>query len=82
MKKPTAFQVFDRMVERNDQALKFGPLANIDGARATKHGTVITIGWPGNIVAQIGMGDYYVGGLIICERKRFEEVKAEMEKEG
>ena len=50
-------------------------------ARAVvKKDTLITIGWPGNVVVQILSGDF-VGGLFLVERNRFAEVKKEMEKE-
>lgn len=74
------FDVLRRMVDTNDQTCKLGPLSNIDGARWTKRGTKITIGWPDNIVFQVLNGDF-VGGLLLIERKRFEEVKAELEEE-
>lgn len=81
LEKPNFFDVMRRMVDSNDQACRLGPLSNIDGAQWTKHGTKITIGWPTNIVAQIALGDYFVGGLLLIERERFEEVKAQIAEE-
>ena len=74
------FSIFMRMIERDDKALKLAPLSNIIGAQASKRGTVVTIGVEGNVVTQI-CRDEFVGGLLLCDRKRFEEIKAEMENE-
>ena len=77
----SSFLVFDRMRTANDPALKMAPLSNIVRANYyAKRGTDIVIGWPGDATAMIERGDI-VGGLFIVERKRYEEVKAEMEKE-
>lgn len=75
-----AFEVFCRMVQTDDRALKLAPLSNVIEARAVKAGTQVTIGVGGNIVGQI-LHDEFVGGLLLCDRKRFEELRAEMERE-
>lgn len=80
LEKPTFFDVVRRMIDTNDHACKLAPLSNIDGAQWTKRGTEITIGWPTNIVSQIANGDF-TGGLLLIERERFEEVKAEIQEE-
>jgi hypothetical protein len=78
--KVTNLEILKRMADTNDQAMKFAPLENVQTARVTRKGTLITIGWPGNVVVQI-LNDEFVGGLFLVERKRFTEVKAEMEAE-
>jgi hypothetical protein len=68
------------MTDRDDKALKLAPMSNIMQARKVKAGTKVTIGVEGNVVAQI-LTRQFVGGLILCDRSRYEEVKAEMEAE-
>lgn len=72
-----AMDVFLRMVESDDKAFKVAPMSNIIEARKVKHGTKVTIGVGEDICAKIMVGDL-VGGFIFCDRKRFEEVKAEL----
>jgi hypothetical protein len=72
-----AMDVFLRMVERDDKAFKLAPMSNIIGARKVKLGTQVTIGVGDDICLQIAEGSL-VGGFIFCDRKRFEEVKAEL----
>jgi len=74
----TAFEVFQRMKELDDAALRLAPLSNIIKARAVKAGTKITIGWPGNIVGEI-LNDKFVGGLLLVDKARFDALKLEME---
>lgn len=79
-RKVSNLAVFARMADSDDQELKFAPLSNIIEAQADKRGTKIVIGFGAHVVAQI-LRDELVGGLFLCDRKRFEEVKAEMERE-
>lgn len=74
----SAFEVFLRMQESDDQALRLAPLSNITEARKVKAGTKITIGFGGDVVSKIMFGEL-VGGLILVDKKRFEELKAEMQ---
>ena len=53
-------------------------MSNIIEARTVKAGTKVTIGVEGNLCSAILAGDL-VGGFILCDKKRFEELKAEME---
>lgn len=80
MEKVKSFDVFARMISDDDQAFKVAPLDNIIGAQWTKAGTKITIGFAGNVCNGIA-SNAYVGGLILCDRDRFLEVKALMELE-
>jgi len=74
-----AFEVFARMAELDDKALKLAPLANILSVKTVKARTQVTIGVGGNILAGI-LNEEFCGGLLLCEKKRFDELKAEMEK--
>jgi hypothetical protein len=74
----SAFEVFLRMAETNDKALRLAPLANILNMKVVKAGTQVTIGVEGNVLARIMSGEF-CGGLLLCETKRFDELKAEME---
>jgi hypothetical protein len=80
MSKVNAFDVFSRMVERNDKAIQLAPLGNLIGARKGKQGTKVTIGVANDVVTGIALSKY-VGGLILCDKERYAEVKAEMEAE-
>lgn len=78
--KVSAFEVFLRMQQQDDNALKLAPMRNVLQAQATKHGTRVTMGVEGNVCGQILAGDF-VGGLLLVDRKRFEEVRAQIEQE-
>jgi hypothetical protein len=79
MSKVGAFEVFNKMVEMNDGAIKLAPLDNIVHLKKVRAGTEVTIGVQGDVVGPIFNGRF-VGGLILCDKVRYEEVKAEMEK--
>lgn len=66
------------MADTNDKALRFAPIGNVSSAKKVKAGTQIIMGIGDDICAKIAFGDL-VGGFIYCDRKRFEEVKAQME---
>jgi hypothetical protein len=76
----SAFEVFARMQATDDQALKLAPLSNVLGVRMVRAGTRVTIGVAGNVIHQI-LNDEFLGGLLLVDRKRFEEVKSQMERE-
>ena len=81
IRKPVSlFEVFTRMADTDDKKLMLAPLTNITQARAVKAGTNITIGFPGNVCGQI-MNDDFIGGLLLCDRKHFNEIREAMEKE-
>jgi len=73
------FDVMKEMAKRNGN-IRLAPLTNITRARyIEKHkGTEITIGFPGNVVAEVLLGNS-CGGLIVCGKEEFERVKAELE---
>lgn len=79
VKKVSALEVFLRMQENDDKALKLAPLSNIIEARKVKGGTKVTIGFGADVIAGILNGDF-VGGLIVCDKVAFERVKAELAK--
>lgn len=73
--------VFKRMVDTDDPKIELSPLgANLLNLKKVKHGTEVTIGVSGDRVGSIYNGKY-VGGLILADKQRFEEVKAEMLRE-
>jgi hypothetical protein len=72
--------VMKRMVDTNDAKIELSPLDNVTHLKKVKAGTQVTIGVSGDRVGSIYSGQY-VGGLILVDRQRFNEVKAEMEKE-
>lgn len=76
--KVSAFEVFLHMQNTDDKALKLAPLSNIIEARKVKQGTKVTMGVGEDICGKI-MADELVGGLILVDRKRFDEVKAQLE---
>ncbi len=78
-RKVSAFEVFARMADTDDKALQLAPLANILNIKDVKAGTQVTIGVGGHILGRIIRQDF-CGGLLLCEKKRFDELKAEMEK--
>ena len=80
MSKPNALDIFSHMVETNDKAITMAPLGNVTHLKKVRAGTNVTIGVAGDVVGAIYEGKY-VGGLILCDKKRFDEVKAEMEAE-
>jgi hypothetical protein len=73
----TALDVFSRMVATDDKAFRLAPMSEILGARKVRAGTQVTIGVGDDICLQIAEGSL-VGGFIFCDRKRFEEVKAQI----
>ena len=77
------FGIFDRMSQKNNKALKLAPLSNVSSARSGKNGCgEISIAVPNEIIVNLlNKEDYYVGGLIICERAEFEKEKALVESE-
>lgn len=74
----SAIDVFKRMVDTDDPKIELAPLgANLLNLKKVKHGTEVTMGVSGDRVGSIYTGKY-VGGLILADKQRFEEVKAEM----
>lgn len=73
------FEVLKRMADTDNKALQLAPLSNLSGARYGKHGTKITIGFPGNVCSDLMDGNF-IGGLMLIRRDEYEKVKAELEK--
>ena len=67
-----------KMVERNDDSVKFAPLSNIVGADikfAKGYGT-IKINVPADVADDLTNGSgKYVGGFLIMDREAYEEMK-------
>ena len=80
MSKVNAFDVFSHMVGTDDKAITMAPLGNVTHLKKVRAGTNVTIGVAGDAIGAIYQGKY-VGGLILCDKKRFDEVKAEMERQ-
>jgi hypothetical protein len=74
------FDIWSRMVERDDKAIEIAPLGNVTRLQKVKEGTNVTIGVSGDRIGSIYQGKF-IGGLVLCDKKRFDEVKAEMEAE-
>lgn len=67
-----------KMVERNDDSVKFAPLSNIAGAdiKFDKGYGTIKINVPADIANDLTNGSgKYVGGLLIIDRKAYEDMK-------
>lgn len=73
-----AFDVFKRMSDMNDRALKLAPLGNIQSMKRVKMGTQVVIGVGEDVLVPL-IQNQLVGGLILCDRTRFEQVQKEME---
>lgn len=77
----SAMDVLKRMVDTNDPKIELSALGtNLVGLKKVKAGTEVTIGVSGDRVGSIYNGKY-VGGLILADKARFDEVRAEMLKE-
>lgn len=76
--------IFERMSQKNNNALKLSPLSNVKSAQSGKDGWgEISIAVPNEIIINfLSKEDYYVGGLLICERSEFENEKTLAESEG
>jgi hypothetical protein len=80
MKEINAFAVFLRMAETDDSALRLAPLDGVLNMKIVKAGTQVTIGAAGDVLHGIMTGRF-IGGLLLCDVKRFDQLKAEMEQE-
>ena len=56
------------------------PLDNIVNLKKVKHGTQVTIGVAGDLVAALGIEHKFVGGLILADKDEFNALKSEMQK--
>lgn len=76
MPKVSSFDVMRVMGER-DLDIRLSGLENISNMTHGKLGTKVTIGFPGNIIAQILNGEL-VGGFILCDKKQFDAIRKEL----
>lgn len=74
------FDVLKVMGQRS-MDVQLAPLNNVVRAKAVKAGTQVTIGVAGNPIAKILNGEL-VGGLLLADKKQFDQVKAELEATG
>lgn len=75
--------VFERMSQKNNKALKVSPLSNIRSAQSGKNGWgEIRIALPNELLANLLINpEYYIGGLIICDKSEYEKEKSLAESE-
>ena len=75
--------IFERMSQKNNKALKVAPLSNVKSAQSGSKGWgEIRIALPNDLITNFLINpDYYVGGLIICEKSEFEKEKLLVESE-
>jgi hypothetical protein len=71
------FDVLKEMGQRNLK-IQLAPLYNVTSLKKTKHGTQVTIGVAGDIVAALGLENKFVGGLILADKEEFNRTKSEM----
>ncbi len=71
------FDVLKEMGAR-DMKVALSPLDNIVNLKKVKHGTQVTIGVAGDLVAALGIEHKFVGGLILADKQEFNALKAEM----
>ena len=60
--------------------IQLAPLGNITNMKKVKAGTQVTIGVGGDVIFGL-MNDAYVGGLILADKKEFDEIREKMVEE-
>lgn len=75
--------IFERMSQKNNKELKVSPLSNVKSACSGNDGWgSITIAMPNEVITNLLINpDFYVGGLLICNKEEFEKEKALVESE-
>lgn len=75
--------IFERMSQKNNKALKVSPLSNVKFAQSSKEGWgEIRIALPNEMITNFLINpEYYVGGLLICEKSEYEKEKLLAESE-
>ena len=73
---------FDVLKEMGVRDMKVGlsPLDNIVNLKKVKHGTEVTIGVAGDLVAALGIENKFFGGLLLADKENFNALKSEMQK--
>lgn len=73
------WDVLKTMSARN-MDIGLAPLSNLEGAtyNQRKGGSLVRIGYPGNILAGIARHEY-IGGLILANAEQYEQVRKELE---
>lgn len=74
MPKPNTFDILKIMSEENKD-IRFSHLNNVTKLHKDKHGTLITIGVAGDLVAAIGIHGRFVGGLILADKDQYREIE-------
>lgn len=75
--KPNNFDVLRVMGERNLD-IRLSPLDNVIRLLKVRAGTQVTIGIAGDVVAAFAKSEF-CGGLILANKKQFDEVREELE---
>lgn len=83
MDKIGTFGIFERMSQKSNKELKVSPLSNVKSACSGKNGWgSVTIAVPNEVITNLLINpDFYVGELIICDRKEFKKEKSLLESE-
>lgn len=73
------WDVLKAMSARN-MDIGLAPLSNVEGVtyNQRKGGSLVRIGFPGNILGKIARGGY-LGGLILADADQYEQVRKELE---
>ena len=73
------FDICKEMARRG-MDIRMSLLENVTNLRYSKHtkGTTISIGIDGNLVADIGLKNKFVGGLLLCDREQYFAVQEEL----
>lgn len=79
MAKVNNFDVLKKMADENLD-IRLAPSSDITNMKKVKAGTQITIGFAGDVITPIFLGQL-VGCLLLYDKKQFDELKAKMEAE-
>lgn len=69
-----------KVMSARDMDIGLAPLSNVEGVtyNQRKGGSLVRIGFPGNILGKIARGGY-LGGLILADAAQYEQVRKELE---
>ena len=83
MNKVGTFGVMESMSNKGNKAIKLSPLSNMKSAYSGKDGWgSVTIAIPNEIVTKLLVNpEFYIGGLLICEKSEFDKEKKLIESE-
>jgi hypothetical protein len=74
------FDICKEMARRNKD-IRVSLLENVTNLSYSKRtrGTTVSIGVHGNLVAAIGIEQKFIGGLLLCDKEQYMQIKAELE---